>query len=552
LIEILRRRAAATPNAVAYRFLSSDQVAELTYAELERGVRGVAAMLEGIVRPGERALLVYPPGFAFLYAFFGCLSAGVIAVPVVPPLGRKRQHPAFLAIARDARPAVLLTLTDLVPLIRAALSYQPETSPSLIATDDLESRPSDEPRPIGPETIALLQYTSGSTSAPKGVRITHGNLLANLEAISRCNTSGGGEGVSWLPHFHDMGLIGGALLPLYQGFTVSLMPTFEVFKRPIRWLEAITRFRAAISPAPPFTLELCLRRISPAERARLDLAHWRVAFVGSEPISADLLDRFVAGFADVGFRREALVPCYGLAEATLLVTGNPAGASPNVKSFAAHALAEGRVECCREGTGRRLVGCGGVAPGVEVSIVDEAGEILGGDRVGEIWIRGETVSPGYWNDPRASDSPFAGRASDGRTWLRSGDLGFLHGDQLFVCGRTKDLIIIRGKNHHPRDIEATVEGCHNALIAGGVAAFSVDGSGSGEALVVIAELRSQSAASAEITTKIRAAIAQEHDLAALDVVLTESGAIPRTTSGKLRRSEARALYQRGEVPRWSS
>jgi acyl-CoA synthetase (AMP-forming)/AMP-acid ligase II len=500
LSRLLHSRAACSPDAVAYRFLSGASVTEITYGGLERDARAIAKALLAVTRPGDRALLVYPPGLEFISAFFGCLLAGVIAVPLAAPIGNQlgRQLPTLRAIAEDARPEILLTVIGL-----SASSLAEGLGPLRVMTTDDQPDGETELSAVAPEAVAFLQYTSGSTGSPKGVKVTHHNLIANLEAIRRCNAAGGGEGVSWLPHHHDMGLIGGILLPLYE-----------------------------------------------SQRKRLDLGEWRVAFIGSEPISADVLDRFVEAFAPVGFRQEAFVPCYGLAEATLLVSGSPPGKPPTIRGFDSAALSEGRVELSSGAAMRQLVGCGAVPAGIDVVIADQAGTIASQGQSGEILIRGATVSEGYWGE--RDTSPFGHRASDGHTYLRTGDLGFLHDGELFVCGRLKDVIIVRGKNHDPRDIEVTAERCHDAVRAGCVVAFSV-AAGGAEVLVVIAELDPRARAPREEVAKaIRTAVTRQHDLRVADALIAKVGTIPKTTSGKLKRGAARAMYEQGLVPEHAS
>jgi amino acid adenylation domain-containing protein len=542
-VSLLRRRADHQPGEPAYRFLDerTDDGTCLTYGELDQRARAIAARLTESGTAGGRALLLYPPGLDYVTALFGCLYAGTVAVPAYPPdpARLERSLDRLGAITRDAAPSLTLTSA----FVRAAVQALPDTPagltlPPLVATDEVTG---DEvtgglaagwtPPPVDADSVALLQYTSGSTATPRGVVIGHGNLMHNSRQIYRAfGHSPGSRGVSWLPPYHDMGLIGGILQPLYAGFPVTLMSPADFLRAPLRWLRAISRFRATTSGGPNFAYELCVRKIPPADRAGLDLSEWRVAFNGAEPIRAQTLERFASAFGPSGFRREAFHPCYGLAEATLMVTGGvpwPAG------------------------TGGHSVSCGRAADDQRVVVADPAtGRPCAPGELGEIWVAGPSVARGYWSRPEASPEVFGARlAGTGEgPFLRTGDQGFLRDGELFVTGRIKDLIIVRGRNLYPQDIELTAEGSHAALRPGCGAAFTVPG-GDTERLVIAWELatRPEEADGAAVARAVRSAVAREHDVQVTTVVLLPRGGMHKTSSGKVQRALCAALYAEGKL-----
>ena len=525
--------------------------ARLTYAGLDLRARAVAARLRGLGLAGERAILVYPPGLEFLAAFFGCLYAGVVAVPAHPP---RPNRPATRlgAIAADARPGAVLTTSALLADAERWASDVPGLAGRpRIATDAVgDDLAADWRHPgVGGDDLAFLQYTSGSTSTPKGVMVTHGNLLANSAQIRACfGSTPESRGVFWLPLFHDMGLIGGVLQTVYCGGSSTLLSPVAFLQRPLRWLEAISKTGATISGGPDFAYDLCVRKIDPEQRAGLDLSRWAVAFDGAEPIRPETLDRFAEAFAPSGFRREAFLPCYGLAEATLLVSGRRSGRGPVIFAASAPALGEDRIEA---GAGRTLVGSGGVPDGSEVAIVDPAtGSRRPADRVGEVWVRGPSVARGYWERPEETASTFGATLPDaeGGPFLRTGDLGFLRDGELFVTGRLKDLIILRGRNIYPQDVEWTVERAHPSLRAGGAAAFSVEVDGQ-ERLAVVVEVDrlGKSAVAEDLIASIRRDVAEAHEVDLHAIRLLKAMGLPRTSSGKVRRHACRAAFLAGEL-----
>ncbi|HXU43886.1 MAG TPA: fatty acyl-AMP ligase, partial [Thermoanaerobaculia bacterium] len=560
LVDLLRARSLERPAEPSYLFLADGETeAEaLRFADLDARARAIAAELAALGAAGERVLLLFPPGLDFVAAFFGCLYAGATAVPAYPPRPNRPQ-PRLRSIARDASPKVALANAALVAAREGLAAQVPELAGvAWLAADAVDPSAAGDWRPpeLSPESLAFLQYTSGSTATPKGVMVSHGGLMANEELIRRAfGQSAESVIVGWLPLYHDMGLIGNVLQPLYAGGRCILMSPLAFLQRPARWLEAISRYRATTSGGPNFAYELCLKKASDERIAGLDLSSWTVAFNGAEPVRADTLDRFAARFAPCGFRREALFPCYGLAEATLFVTGGSPGAGPVVGSFAAGEIEQGRA---LEGGDRRLVSSGRAGAAHEVAIVDpETRERLDPGRIGEIWVAGPSVAAGYWNRQEATAESFAARTADGAgPFLRTGDLGFLRsgplGAELFVTGRIKDLIIVRGRNHYPQDLELTAERSHPALRPGCGAAFSVErpaawASGEiEERLVIVHELERGRQAEAEAAQEaIRSAIAEEHEVRVEDVVLIRVGTLPKTSSGKIQRRACRQLYLDG-------
>jgi acyl-CoA synthetase (AMP-forming)/AMP-acid ligase II/acyl carrier protein len=559
MVELLAGQADEQPERTAFRFLDDrDGAAEITFGELDRRARAIAARLQLELQPGDRALLVFPAGLEFISAFFGCMYAGVVAVPATYPKP-KRPMPRLQRIALDCDAHVALstaqTLTTLDPEL---LSTDAATS-SWIAADELDDALADmwQPPVIAGSDLAFLQYTSGSTSDPKGVMVSHANLLNNLECIRQSFGIGdliGDEsstGVFWLPSYHDMGLIGGILTPLYMGGRSVLMSPTAFLHKPMRWLQAIHDYQAIISGAPNFAYEYCVRRTSAEERAALNLSRWRLAFCGAEPIRAETLTHFAQAFAGAGFRMQAFYPCYGLAECTLLAAGPDYRKEPQILEVNRAALAEHRVApACGEPAAmvQRLVGCGPAVPGHRIVIVNpEMPRECADGEVGEILIQGPSVTGGYWNRDEETESVFGATVEghDGR-FLRTGDLGFFRDGQLYVTGRVKDVIIIRGRNHYPQDIEQSAEEAHPAVLAG--AAFALDDVG-GERLVVVHQLDRQYRGSDyhQIEQAIRRSIVEQHELDPYAIVLIRQTSLPITSSGKVQRNLCREQYLADEL-----
>lgn len=575
LVDLLSYRAQQQPDQIAYTFLQDGTTPEnqLTYQELDQQARAIATQLQLINATGSRALLLYPPGLEFIAAFFGCLYAGVVAVPAYPP--RRNQNMSRLqAILADAQAAVALTTTSLLDNIESRFSESPDlTKLHWLTTDDITRNLAaawQEPK-LTSDTLAFLQYTSGSTGTPKGVMVNHGNLLHNSALIHQSFAdTPNSQGVSWLPPYHDMGLIGGVLQPLYVGAPMNLMSAVAFMQKPIRWLQAISRFKATTSGGPNFAYDLCIRKITSEQKASLDLSSWEVAFTGAEPVRAETLDQFAAMFEPCGFRREAFHPCYGMAETTLIVSGGLKTAPPIIRSVDGAALEQNQVVAVakeREGI-RKIVGVGRTWLDQKIVIVNpESLTLCPDNQVGEIWVSGLSVAQGYWNRPEETEQTFNAYLKDTsdtevetseassaternlRPFLRTGDLGFLQDGELFITGRIKDVIIIRGQNHYPQDIELTVEKSHPALRPGCGAAFAVEVKGQ-ERLVVVQEversyLRKLNAK--EIVGSIQKAVAAQHALQIYAMVLVKTGSIPKTSSGKIQRHACRSGFLAGTL-----
>jgi acyl-CoA synthetase (AMP-forming)/AMP-acid ligase II len=581
LVEILRWRARQQPEIRTYTYLIDGEAEgdHLTHAALDYQARSIAAVLQSYRAGGERVLLLYPAGLEFIPAFFGCLYAGVIAVPLpAPNLAQpQRTLPRLRAIIRDAQPAVVLTTSAILSNADRLFTQAPELRQlRWVATDEVAGGLAQQWRDpaVNSETVALLQYTSGSTAEPKGVMISHGNLLHNSDYISRLFAlDPNGITVTWLPVFHDMGLTNGIVQPMYHGRPCYLMPAVSFLMQPIRWLKAISRYQATISGGPNFAYELCMHRITPEQRATLDLGSWDVAYNGAEPVRADTMKRFATTFASCGLRPGALHPCYGLAEATLLVACGSL-TDKMFRTITVAALEQNRaVDACGEQQNvRTLVSSGHALQDMRVVIAHpDTMTSCAPDEVGEIWISGPSVTGGYWNRPEETERTCRAYLKDTAEgpFLRTGDLGFMRDGELFVTGRLKDLIIISGRKLYPQDIELTVEQCHPALRPGCCAAFAVDGTGE-EQLIVAAEIepRYQSAIgnppggdanthpggrspldAEAVVRAIRRAVAEQHDARVHTVVLLRAGRIPMTTSGKVQRHACKTGFLAGTLER---
>jgi acyl-CoA synthetase (AMP-forming)/AMP-acid ligase II/acyl carrier protein len=557
-VDVLRSWTARRPEQTALTFLEDGEVpTALTYAALDRRARDVAAGILRSAKAGDRVLLLHPPGLEFAAAFFGCLYAGVVPVPAYPPRN-PRHFPRIEAIIEDADVRCVLTQTDFKDRLAAWLERRAGKL-TVICTDALAGDEAGEWEPslaFTDNALAFLQYTSGSTGDPKGVMVTHGNLMSNQRMIQKAfGNSEGLVGVSWLPIYHDMGLIGNLMQPLFLGGHAVLMSPAAFIQKPLRWLAAISRFRADGSGGPNFAFRLCTKSVTDEQKAGLDLSSLRVMFSGSEPINARDLEEFATAFRETGFRREALYCCYGMAETTLLATGSTPGAGPVLEIVDTDALSRNVAQPPRSDAGPRrlVVGCGHAVDGQELVVVDPegAGRLEDG-RVGEIWVRGPNVARGYWRKSELTqemfDARLSGSGSDDRPFFRTGDLGFLREGELFVTGRLKDLIIIRGRNHYPHDIELTVQKSHPAFRTGAGAAFSMDVDGE-ERLVVVQEIdRHRHHEAEDAVTEIRSAIVDEHEVAPYSVVLVRQNAVPKTSSGKIQRGASARELRDGTLP----
>jgi amino acid adenylation domain-containing protein len=556
LVEAACARARARPNRQAYFFLK-DRLsvdASLTCGQLHRDACAIAGFLQSRLDVGARVLLLYPPGLDFVRAFWGCLYAGVLAVPALPPdmLRIRTSLPRLQAIADDADVACVLTTPQVIANTDLAhLGWRQKDSLPWISLDEIgENWCGKWTQPNGSlDHVAYLQYTSGSTSAPKGVMVTHGNVVHQVECITRFGCYGPDSIVlSWMPHFHDYGLVQGILHPLLTDIPAYLMPAVAFLKRPIRWLQAIARYGVTHSGGPNFAYAHCVRSTTPDERSTLNLGSWRVASCGAEPISAETIAAFSAAFAAVGFDPRAFFPAYGMAEYTLLISLKPAGAPPGIRYLDAQALQEGtvRLRSSKDTRAHPVVSCGRPVGDTQVAIVDPLTlRECPPDATGEIWLAGKSVAKGYWRKPEDTSETFGARVagSGAGPYLRTGDLGFMQDGEVFVTGRLKDLIIIRGRNHYPQDIEGTVEKSHPAFRSGCGAAFSIERNGE-EQLVVVQEMerRERSSDIEELAGVVRRAVSEHHDLQVHAVVLVRAGSIPKTTSGKIQRRACKAAF----------
>lgn len=571
LVSVLRHRASQQETSRAYTFLTDgeNESAILTYEQLDRRGRAIAiALADRGIRPGDRAILLYPPGLDFITAFFGAIYAGVIAVPCYSPhrLQLARSLPRLTAIVASADPSVVLCTAEVTELSAELAHVSVLDAVPWIATDTLGDNAIDtwkEPD-VDPSTVAFLQYTSGSTAAPRGVMVTHGNLLHNLSVINHVEENDSESvSLSWLPVIHDMGLIEGVLEPAYAGYPAYLMSPATFLQRPVRWLRAITKYRATNSGGPNFAYDLCVRKVNAEQRSALDLSSWRVAYNGAEPIRSETLNAFYRTFRDCGFRWKSFYPVYGLAESTLAVTSGRRSYEPVFLEADASALCDGRIEEAaaaeqefRPARRLSLVSSGPPTFGARVLIVNpDTCRRCAPREIGEIWLSSPSVTKGYWRREEETAQTFGARLDDDGSgpYLRTGDLGVLIDGELFVAGRLKDLLIVRGFKHYPQDLEITVERQHPAIRPGCVAVFALEAHD--EHIAVAAELdpRRLDVVQGNLIGSICQAVAEVHGIQLHTVALLKPGALPKTTSGKIRhRACAQALSdgQLAEVVRW--
>jgi acyl transferase domain-containing protein/acyl-CoA synthetase (AMP-forming)/AMP-acid ligase II/pimeloyl-ACP methyl ester carboxylesterase/acyl carrier protein len=558
-VDLLHSKAQDSPERLAFTFLQDGETeaGNLTYRELDRQAQAIAAVLQSYHAKGERALLLYPPGVEFITAFLGCLYAGVIATPAYPPRPN-RSVSRLKAIVADAEAKFALTTQSLIDEIKNRFEDNSAVKQvEFLATDrlNLDLASQWQAPDLTSKTVAFLQYTSGSTGTPKGVIVTQGNLMANSRSINQCfQNNSTHNAVSWLPPYHDMGLIGCILQPMYAGVSMYLMPPVAFLQRPYRWLQAISRYRAHSSGGPNFAYDLCVSQINSEQKAKLDLSSWENAFTGAEPIRAKTLERFAEYFSDCGFRKGAFYPCYGMAESTLIISGGTRKVEPIIKTFDAKELEKDRaiVASQSEPGTVTLVGCGQNLLGQKLVIVNpETLNSCPDGEIGEIWAASDSVAQGYWNREELTQASFGAYLADTQEgpFLRTGDLGFLSDGELFVTGRLKDLIIIRGRNHYPQDIELTVDKCNPAVKAGAGAAFSVEIEGE-ERLVVTQEIQRtylRNLDTEKVVNDIRSAIVQNHELQTHAIVLLKTGSIPKTSSGKIQRHACKRKFLKGSL-----
>jgi acyl-CoA synthetase (AMP-forming)/AMP-acid ligase II len=579
LIDLLRWRAEHQPDRLAYTFLRQGEEVEscLTYAELDQLARALGSLLQTKGAAGEPVLLLQSPGIHYIAAIFGCMYAGAIAVPAYPPHSA-RMMPRIQAILDSTQSRFIVTTSETLTGLQRSFAFLP-VPPDLqwvtVDSVDLSLAAAWQKPSVDRETLAVLQYTSGSTATPKGVKVSYGNLQHNLAMVSQhCKQTPESHMVSWAPPYHDMGLIGSILYPFYIGFPSTLMSPMAFLQRPLRWLRTISNVHATMSMAPNFAYELCCRKIAPEQRSTLDLSSWLVAASGGEPPRYETMKRFTETFASCGYRPEAFLLAYGMAETTLIVATSHADLPPMTGAFDKEALErdEAISRPIDAENVRCLMGYELRSPDQEMLIVDaETMTPCPEGRVGEIWVRGPSITQGYWQNPEETLLTYqAYLASTGAgPFLRTGDLGFLQDGILFVAGRLKDLIIVDGRNHYPQDIELTIERCSPAIRQGCCVAFSIEVNNT-EQLVVLAEIepgyqplqaptRAQGAVlhptrpcldPQNISSAIRQAITEEHELQTYQVVLLKAGGVLKTSSGKLQRQASRTAFLTGKLNRW--
>lgn len=566
LPDLLIRRAEERPDAVAYSLLDWSaqagggrermRIRRLSYRELDQAARRLAAWLLDQGLNGERVLVLQQRPELFIVSLFGCLYAGAIPTPCPVAEGRRSADERVLSIVQDAQVSLLLTDRERAVDVSRLVSAVGRGNLPCLALDGSTAFPSAadwRPPVCGPDTVAVLQYTSGSTREPRGARLTHANLLANQEELVALLGTGPDACVGgWLPFHHDMGLSGQLLHPLWLGTTGVLMSTSDFTRRPGRWLQAVSECGVTVSGGPDIAYELCTRKVTEEEFAELDLSGWQVAVNGSEPVRAETMDAFVERFSPVGFRPSAFVPAYGLAESTLLTAGRRTVTGGPPRPFHAD-IAElelGRLVPAAPGRpSRALIGCGTpVARHSDLRIVDpDTGRVLPEDGVGEIWTRGRSVADGYWKRPLETRETFDGTTEDGESgFLRTGDLGALHGGELFVTGRIKDMMVLTGRNVHPQDVEHRVQQLSDLFGATAVFTAAPDH----DTLVVVQDVRvgrRYDLDLAALERAVRACVARDFEVSAVKVVLVRPGTVRRTASGKVQRLAMRRLYGSGRL-----
>jgi acyl-CoA synthetase (AMP-forming)/AMP-acid ligase II len=548
ILDLIHRWGQARPERLAFRFLRGDEPAghELSFAGLQRNTAAAAHALRARAPSGSRAVLLFDTEPGFIASFFGCLAAGLVAVPVDPPHGR-RAWSGIERVVADCEPALVLTTRVIESRWHEELARLADSRHlQVLVIDDVlaavDTTVADGGFDGGPGTIAFLQYTSGSTAQPKGVMVTHANVMANLRMLEEAFALTGDEQiVGWLPLFHDMGLVGFVLVPVYLGCTSTILSPAAFLEKPVRWLRAITRFRGTISSSPNFGYDLCCAQVRDEDRRDLDLSSWRAALNGSEPVSARTMRRFEDAFGPRGFGRGVFRPCYGMAESTLLISATTANAP--VRVLDATRAAGGPADAAFRIEATDVVGCGRPSRGGTIAVVDPStGRECAAGQIGEVWFSGDNVAAGYWRNPAATAETFAAHLDGGgTTYLRTGDLGCVDDGELFLVGRLKELIIVRGRNVAPQDVEAAASIAHEALRGGHVAAVTVAQDGEPQ-LGIVAEIAREhwrTFDAGAVVDAVLQAVHHELALAPAVVILLRPGGIPKTTSGKLKRVECR-------------
>ncbi|WP_327371071.1 fatty acyl-AMP ligase [Streptomyces sp. NBC_01217] len=559
--ELVLERTEARSAADAFIFLPDDARGSvpqhLTSAGLDREARRIASWLQEYGAANRQVLLLYPPGLDFIKAFTACLYAGAVAVPAPLPTEQGQHFARVFGILRDAEACAVLTDSANAPAISAWLAAEGFSDVPCLATDDPAQGDAGAwhaPSPT-PESLAFLQYTSGSTSDPKGVVVSHRNLLANEAAIQR-SIGTGPETVcgGWLPFYHDMGLIGHILHPLYLGIPAVLMAPFTFLKRPYRWLKMMGDYGVTTGGGPNFAYDLCVRRVTDAQLETLDLSSWTTACNGAEPVRAETVRAFTERFAPAGFRPETLFPCYGMAETTLLVSGIPRTAGPRVLDVDAEALERGELAGPRADEPTRSLVSSGIARDFDVRIVGPETHVAKpGGHVGEIWLKGDSVASGYWKRPQTNQEVFDAAICDGKGghdgggWLRTGDLGVLQDGELYVTGRLKEMVILAGRNLYPQDVERAVQASDEVFGTGAGAVFAVETDR--EHLVAVQEVRPHSVSTDlhTLASGVQSFISKEFSIPAGNVLLVRPGTVRKTTSGKIQRTLMRKLFLEGQI-----
>lgn len=568
LLEMLKERAQIYPDRQAYVYLKDGEIEteNITYSELEEQVTEIAAYLQMLDIKGERVLLLLPSGIEYILIFFACLYAGVIPVPVYPP-SKSRNVERLISIYEDAEPALIIlplhTITNKLPEVMQHTQ--------IMNIEDMKHHQftyQSLHQDISPDDITFLQYTSGSTSNPKGVIVTHRNLIHNFEIMAyEFQHSENTRMMTWLPFYHDMGLIGNILQNVYNGGTCYIMNSFDFIQNPVRWLKAITKYRITYSGGPDFSYRLCSQKITSAEKQTLDLSTWSHAYSGSEPIHAETIHNFHEQFQTCGFQAKAMQPGYGLAEFTLCATVSSLNTGPRFLNISSTALQQNEVYIVAEKDvveHSTHVSCGKISPFLSIKIVNPATHMsCNNQQVGEIWLKGDSVTAGYWNDETKSNSTFNASLIDTQEshFLRTGDLGFIADEELYITGRIKDVMIIRGQNYYPQDIERVIAAAHPEINEMNVAAFSIEDNGSEELIIVLEMNREykhiirKQQLDLEIEVQriaqiVRAHVLESMQINAWDVQIIQPLSIPKTSSNKIQRNKCKEMYMNSTLNTW--